>query len=100
MAVAIEVDRVVQVARGHELRLSHGPRPRAGHRGGVDVAAVDHHQRVIELIAEERAAAWLPGQGGQGTEDRRPSAGAAEPALEAPDGEDEAALDVIGRFDP
>ena len=62
VAVLVEVHRVLQIARRHELRLAHRARPRPGHRARLDVPLRHHRQRVEQLAAEvaRRAAAPTP----------------------------------------
>ena len=59
-AVAVEVLRVAQVGRGHELRLPQRAGPRSLQPGELDVAAVEDGERVEQLGAKERRAAGRP----------------------------------------
>src|SRR5690348_16402651 len=43
-AVAGEVDRMLHEARGHELRLPHGARPRSEHSLAADMALLQNEQ--------------------------------------------------------
>ena len=52
LAVAVEIDRVLVVFRGQELREAHRAAPRGAHVGGVD-AVLQHFQRRQELVPEE-----------------------------------------------
>src|SRR5581483_1543927 len=64
LAVAVEIDAVVEIVRGQELELAELARPRPAHLVGGEVAAVDHLQRVDELRAEDVGAAAVIGERG------------------------------------
>ena len=99
-AVAVEVDRVTEVARRHELRLAHCPRPGATHARHVDVAARHHRERIVELGSEKGGAPRLPGQRGERLEDGRAAVSGAKPRLDSPQGDNEPGLHPVGVLDP
>ena len=69
-AVALEVDRVAQVAGRHELRLAHRACIGAGHRRGHDIAMIQDLQRGQQFASEKAGSAAVPGQGSPATPPR------------------------------
>src|SRR5215469_4543551 len=61
-ALAAIAHRISQEARRHELALSHGTRPGADHRRGLDLVLLDDEQRVDQLAAKKRAAPSVKGE--------------------------------------
>jgi hypothetical protein len=88
--VLVEIDRVLEIARRHELRLSHRTRPRPGHGLCVDVAALHDCERLEQLAAKEIGAPRLPRQRGQRLEDGIRAGELAVMRFKAPDGEHDA----------
>ena len=87
LTVAVLVDGVLQIARGHELRIPHCSGPGARHGCRIDIAVGDYRQGIVELPAEERCAARLPGERGECLKNRGAARHATIARLEAPDGE-------------
>ena len=94
-AVAVVVDRVLEVVRGQELRLAELAGPRADHLRGRQVAAVDDAQRVHQLAAEHLRAAAVVGQRRQRAQHRQLAHAGAEVALERPEGGDHRARHAV-----
>ena len=93
--VAVEIDRVAGEGRGHELKLAHGAGPRALHVCRSDMALVEDAQGIDQLGAEERAAPFVVGQRRQRPDHGIAPGVPAEVALQPPEGDQVARLDVI-----
>ncbi len=60
-SVFVEVNGAFVVGRGHELRVPHRPRPRAGHALRRDVPLLQDAQRRNELAPPEAGPPLVPG---------------------------------------
>ena len=78
-----------------ELRLPHGPRPRADHAPGFDVAGLDDPERGNELLPAEGRASAFEGQCRQGFNDVETTKILSEIALKAPDRRDDAGRHAV-----
>ena len=98
-SITVEVLGEFQIARGHELDLTHGAGPRASQPGHLDVAVIEDLERREQLAAEERGTPPLPGQRGERRDGRPHAAEAAEVRLDAPDRGDDRRRHAIARAD-
>jgi hypothetical protein len=97
-AVPFEVDGVGEVARWHELHLSHCARPRAAHHGGSNVAFLQDDQGRQQFVTEIVSAKANIGERRESPNDIVRSDKAAEIRLEPPNAQDDRLVDAIGRF--
>jgi hypothetical protein len=67
-AVAVEIDRVLDIVRGQELHLAKLAGPWPAHLGGREIAALDDAQRFQELAAEQLRPPAIPGERGKGAQ--------------------------------
>ena len=93
--VALEIDGVDEVARGHELCLPRGSRPRSPHGSGGNVAVLENDKGRQQLVAEVVAAKADVSEIGQGPNDIVRSGKSAEVGLQSPDPQDDARVDAI-----
>ena len=93
MAVGVEIDRVLLIARRHKLTESHGARERANRCKGVLALVARHDQELFQLVAEIGGTARIiERQRGQRIDDAVLAHVAAPLSLDADDGDD-----VLGR---
>ena len=99
-AVAVVIDRISEKGRGHELALPHRACPGPGHIVGPDMSLIENAQCRDQLAAEIRAAASVIGERGQRRDHRVIAHDFAEIALDTPQGDDKARLDIEPPPDP
>ena len=87
-AVAVIVDRVLEIVRRQELGLAEFAGPRADHFLGRQVAAVDDAHRIHELGAEHDRAPAIVGQRRERAQNGQLADDGAVVALERPEGGD------------
>ena len=85
MAVAVVVDRIVEIMRRQELRLAEFAGPGADHLGRREIAAVDDLQRGDGLVLEHLRAAAVIGQRHQRRQRMQIAQLGAEIALQPPE---------------
>ena len=98
MAVAVIVDRVVEIMRRQELRLSEFAGPRADHFRGREIAAVDDLQRGDGFVREHLRAAAVIGQRDQRAQRRQVAHVGAEIAFQSPERGDHSRRHAIFLF--
>ena len=87
--------RVGQVARRHELRLSHRARPRAAHERRRDVALLEDDQRREQFVTEIIALKVNVGEAGEGSNDAARAGKTAEVRLQPPDPKDHRVVNAV-----
>ena len=65
LAVAVEVDRILEIDLGHELELADLSRPGSSHFLRTEVAPLDHFQSIEELLAKFVGPAAIIGERGE-----------------------------------
>ena len=99
-AVLVEIDRMGGVGGRDELRVPGGAGPGANERLGCRLPVLQDAQGGDQLVAPERGAACVgDGQRGQRAHHAARAHRRAIGALDAPDGEQDMAVDTVGGFD-
>ena len=98
-AVAVEVDRVLEIVGGGELHAAEFAGPVADHVVDGLVAALDDAQRIEQLRAEEVGAAAVIGERGDRAQDFVVAEIGAEVALQAPEGGEHRRRHAVLLFD-
>ena len=101
LAVLVEIDRILAVAAGDELRHAHGAGIGAAGGAGIDPLLAREQQEVLELAAEEcRARRVLEGQRGERVQHRVATLVAAVIGLDAEDRGDDLRRHAVARLCP
>ena len=91
---ALEIDGIGEVARRHELRLAHRPRPGPEHPTRFDLALLQDDQRRQQFVPEIVAAKLDKCEARQRPDDVVVAGRGAEVGLESPDAHDDALVDA------
>src|SRR4029450_9406837 len=98
--VAIEVDSVFVIDARHELELANLSGPRATHFRRGEIAALDHSQRVEQLLLELVGTAAIEGERGEGAKRLHVAHHLAKIRLEPPEANENRTRHAVLLLDP
>jgi hypothetical protein len=92
---ALEIDGIGEIARRHELRLAHRPRPGPEHPTRFDLALLQDDQRREQFVPEIVATKMDECEARQRPDNVVVAGRGAEVGLESPDAHDDAFIDAV-----